>query len=133
MKKIVFYLITGIIAIFELLHFARALGTGQPLPFIAGLLIGIAVIYLARMYVDEIVEDERTQKIRERTALGTLQISWIALLVFSLWMIIEGVGTRGNPEMKRLGLFGIALFLVDAGMIVVYILLSFYYAKQLGE
>lgn len=133
MKKNVFYLLTGIIGVFEILLFRLSIGTGAPLPFIAGLLIGIAVIYIARMYVEDIEEDERTQRIRERTALGTLQISWIALLVFSLWMIIEGAGSRANPEIRRLGLFGIALFLVDASMIIVFILLSFYYKKQFGE
>ncbi|MDK2988519.1 MAG: hypothetical protein PWR16_48 [Methanoculleus sp.] len=133
MKKITFYLMTGIIAALEIIYFGWSVGTGRPLPFTAGLLIGIAVIYIARLYIDDIVEDERTQRIRERTALGTLQISLIALLVFSLWMIIEGAGSQAHAEIRRLGLFGIALFLVDTGMIVVFILLSFYYRKQFGE
>jgi uncharacterized membrane protein len=134
MKKNVLYLIIAVIAALEVIYFAWSVGTGRPLPFVAGLLLGIAVIYIARMYVDEVVEDERTQKIQEKTSLSTLQISWIALLVFSLWMIIEGAGgIRGNLEVRRLGQFGVALLLVDAGMVIVYLLLSFYYRKQFGE
>lgn len=133
MKRNVFYLLVATIAILEILLFGWALGTGRPFPFVAGLLLGIAVIYLARMYVDDLREDERTRKIREQTALTTLQISWIALLVFSLWMIIEGAGNRVNPELRRLGVFGIGLLMVNAGMIIVFILLSFYYRKQYGE
>lgn len=133
MKKNVFSLLIAAVAIFELLLFAWATARGTPVPFVAGLILGIAVVYIARMYVEEIVEDERTQKIREKTALTTLQISWIALLVFSSWMIIEGAGSRVNPEIRRLGIFGIGLLLVTAGMIAAFILLSFYYRKQFGE
>lgn len=133
MRNHVFYLIAALIVIFEIILFLWALGTGSPLLFVAGLFLGIAVIYLARMYVDEIIEDEWIQKVRERTAFTTLQISWIALLAFSLWMIIEGSGGRLNPELRRLGIFGIGLFLVNAGMVIVFILLFFYYRKQYGE
>jgi len=133
MKKTVFYLLIAIIAAFEVVLFRWAVGRGEPFPFVTGLLLGIAVIYIARMYVEDLVEDERTTKIRERTALSTLQISWIALLAFSLWMIIEGAGNRLNPELRRLGLFGLGLVMVNAAMIIVFVLLSFYYRKQYGE
>jgi len=133
MKKNVFYLLIAIIAVLEVLLFVWAFRIRAPFPFVSGLLMGIAVIYIARMYVDDLMEDERTQKIREQTALTTLQVSWIALLAFSLWMIIEGAGNRANPELRRLGVFGIGLLLVNAGMIIVFILLSFYYRKQYGE
>jgi uncharacterized membrane protein len=85
------------------------------------------------LYVDEVMEDERSQKITQQTALTTLQISWIALLAFSLWMIIEGAGHPSGQELRRLGIFGLGLLLVNAGMIGVFILLSFYYRKQYGE
>lgn len=133
MKKNAFYFITAIIIALELIHFRFSIGTGGPLPFTVGMIIGIAIIYIARLYVDDIGEDERTQRIREKTALGTLQISWVALLIFSAWMVIEGAGNRINPELRRLGLFGIALFLIDTSMIAIFILLSFYYRKQFGE
>jgi len=133
MRKHVFYLISVLVAILELILFFWALGNGTPLPFVAGLFLGIAVIYLSRLYVEEIIEDERVQKIREKTAYSTLQISWIALLAFSLWMIIEGSAGRFNPELRRLGIFGIGLFMVNAGMVIVFILLFFYYRKQYGE
>ncbi len=133
MRKHAFYLITSLIAILEFILFLWALGSGTPLPFVVGLFLGIAVIYLARLYVEEIIEDERVQKIRERTAFSTLQISWIALLAFSLWMIIEGSAGRLNPELRRLGIFGIGLLLVNPGMVILFILLFFYYRKQYGE
>jgi uncharacterized membrane protein len=133
MKKITFHLLIAMVAIFEVLLFAWAIARGTPFPFVAGLILGIAILFIARMDIEDIGEDERTQKIREKTALTTLQISWIALLAFSSWMIIEGAGSRGNPELRRLGIFGIGLLLVNAGMIAVFILLSFYYRKQFGE
>lgn len=133
MKKVTFYFLVALIIILESIHFRWSLGTGRPLPFTIGLIISIAIICVARLYVDDIEEDERTQRIREKTALGTLQISWVALLIFSAWMIIEGAGSRLNPEIRRLAMFGIALFIIDTGMIVIFILLSLYYRKQLGD
>jgi uncharacterized membrane protein len=133
MKKYAFYLLIAFIAVVEFMFFLWALGTGRPFPFIIGLFLGIAVLYIARLYVDEVMEDERSQKITQQTALTTLQISWIALLAFSLWMIIEGAGQPPIKELRRLGIFGLGLLLVNAGMIAVFILLSFYYRKQYGE
>jgi uncharacterized membrane protein len=133
MKKNLFYLLTLLIVFLELLMFLWSARVGNPLLSVASLVLGIAVIYLARMYVDEVIEDERTQKIREKTAVATLQITWVALLVFSVWMIIEGSGPRVNPELRRLGFFGVGLLLTDIAMVVVFLLLSFYYRKQYGE
>jgi uncharacterized membrane protein len=133
MKKNLFYLLTLLIVFLELLLFLWSVRVGNPLPSVASLVLGISVIYLARMYVDEVIEDERTQKIREKTAVATLQITWVALLVFSVWMIIEGSGPRVNPDLRRLGFFGVGLLLTDIAMVVVFLLLSFYYRKQYGE
>ena len=133
MKKYAFYLLIAFIAVVEFMFFLWALGAGRPFPFIIGLILGIAVLYIARLYVDEVMEDERSQKITQQTASTTLQISWIALLAFSLWMIIEGAGHPPSQEIRRLGIFGLGLLLVNAGMIAVFILLSFYYRKQYGE
>lgn len=138
MKKSVFYFLTFAIILLEFVLFLWAVRLGTPLLSAASLVLGIAVIYIARMYVDEVIEDERTQKIREKTAVATLQIAGVALLVFSVWMIIEGASFRGPggfvpPEIRRLGFFGVGLFLTDVAMVVVYLLLSFYYKKQYGE
>ena len=133
MKKIEFYTIIAVIAFIEVALFWLSVRIREPLPSILAVLFGIAVIYVAKMYVDEIIEDERTQAINEKTAIRTLQITWIALFVFSLWMIIEGIGNRVSLELRRLGQFGFGLLMVLCGMIVVYILLSFYYGKKYGE
>jgi uncharacterized membrane protein len=133
MKKAVFYFLTFAIILLEFVIFGWAVRIRAPLFSVASLVLGIAVIYIARMYVDEVIEDERTQKIRERTAMATLQVTWVALLVFSVWMIIEGAGIRAPPEIRRLGIFGFGLLLTDIAMVVVFVLLSFYYRKQYGE
>jgi uncharacterized membrane protein len=139
MKKAVFYFLTFAIILLEFVLFGWAIRMGTPLLSVAALVLGIAVIYIARMYVDEVIEDERTQKIREKTAVTTLQITWVALLVFSVWMIIEGAAFRGPggfpvpPEIRRLGIFGFGLLLTDVAMVVAFVLLSFYYRKQYGE
>lgn len=139
MKKAVFYFLTFAIILLEFVIFGWAVRIRAPLLSVSSLVLGIAVIYIARMYVDEVIEDERTQKIRERTAMTTLQVTWVALLVFSVWMIIEGAALRAPggfpvpPEIRRLGFFGIGLLLTDIAMVVVFVLLSFYYRKQYGE
>ena len=133
MKKAVFYFLTFAIILLEFVLFGWAVMIRAPLLSVASLVLGIAVIYIARMYVDEVIEDERTQKIQERTAMTTLQVTWVALLVFSVWMIIEGAGIRAPPEIRRLGVFGFGLLLTDIAMVVVFVLLSFYYRKQYGE
>ncbi|NTU99996.1 MAG: DUF2178 domain-containing protein [Methanoregulaceae archaeon] len=133
MKKAVFYFLTFAIILLELVIFGWAFRIRAPLFSVASLVLGIAVIYIARMYIDEVIEDERTQKIRERTAMTTLLVTWVALLVFSVWMIIEGTGIRAPLEIRRLGIFGFGLLLTDIAMVVVFVLLSFYYQKQYGE
>jgi uncharacterized membrane protein len=134
MKRTSFYaLIAGIVAV-EALVFWWALEIEDPLPSIIAVLLGLAVVYIGRMYVEEVIEDERTQKIEEKTAFRTLQITWIALFVFGLWMIINSTSDELQPLLRLIiRRNGFELIGIVAGMIIVYVLLLFYYGKKYGE
>ena len=134
MKRNTFYALIAAVVVLEAAIFWWAIETGNPLPSVVAVGLGIAVVYLARMYVEEVIEDERTQKINEKTAFRTLQITWIALFLFGLWMVI-GSMSEGLPPPVRfvMGRNGVQLLIILAGMVVVYVLLSFYYAKKYGE
>ncbi len=132
MKRTSFYaLVAGIVAI-EALVFWWAVELGNPVPSIIAVILGIAVAYIGKMYVEEVIEDERTQQINEKTAFRTLQITWVALFLFALWMIIDSFNQE-IPLHRIIGRNGLELLAILSGMIVVYVLLSFYYAKKYGE
>ncbi len=107
-------------------------GYVDPLPSVLAIILGILGIYFARMHIDEVIKDKRTQKITEITALRTLQISWVGLFLFALWMIIEALGEEFRHFNRILGVFGFRLLGILCGIIVLYVLLSLYYNKKYG-
>ena len=134
MKRTSFYaLIAGIVAI-EALVFFWAVELGDPVPSIIAVILGIAVAYIGKMYVEGVIDDERTQKINEKTAFRTLQITWVALFLFALWMIIDSFNQEIPLLLRRIiGRNGLEMLAILSGIILVYVLLSFYYAKKYGE
>ncbi len=134
MKRNTFYALIAAIVLIEAAIFWWSIEKGDPLPSVVAVGFGIAVVYLARMYVEEVIEDERTQKINEKTAFRTLQITWIALFIFGLWMVISSMNEGLPPPVRfAVGRSGLQLLTILAGMVVVYVFLSFYYAKKYGE
>ncbi len=134
MKRNIFYALVAAVVVIEAAVFWLAIEAGNPLPSVVAAGIGIAVIYLGRMYVEEVIDDERTQKINEKTALRTLQITWVALFLFGLWMVIDSMNVMLPPPVRHaVARNGVQILIILAGMVVVYVLLSFYYAKKYGE
>ena len=132
MKRNSFYLCVAAVAFFEEAIFWLSVEIADPLPSIVAIVLGILGIYLAKMYIDEVIEDERTQKITEITALRTLQITWIGLFLFALWIIIDALGEGIRRFNRPLGIFGFRLLILLCGIIVLYVILSLYYNKKYG-
>ena len=132
MKRNYFYLYVAAVAFIEVVIFSVSVDIVDPVPSVLAIILGILGIYFVRMHLDEVIEDERTQKITEITALRTLQISWVGLFLFALWIIIEALGEEFRHFNRPLGIFGFRLLAILAGIIVLYVALSIYYNKKYG-
>ncbi len=132
MKRNYFYLFVAAVAFIEVVIFSVSVDIVDPVPSVLAIILGILGIYFVRMHLDEVIEDERTQKITEITALRTLQISWVGLFLFALWIIIEALGEEFRHFNRPLGIFGFRLLAILAGIIVLYVALSIYYNKKYG-
>lgn len=133
MKRNSFYLCVAAVTFFEVAIFWLSVEIANPLPCVLAIVLGILGIYLAKMYIHEVVEDERTQKITEITALRTLQFTWIGLFLFALWIIIEALGEGVRHFNRPLGILGFRLLIILCGIIVLYVILSLYYNKKYGH
>jgi len=132
MKRNIFYLCIAAVAFVEVAIFWISVEIADPLPSVIAIILGIIGIYLARRHIDEVIEDERTQKITEITALRTLQITWVGLFLFALWIIIEALGEGFRRFNRPMGILGFRLLVVLCGIIVLYVILSLYYNKKYG-
>lgn len=132
MKRNYFYLCIAAVAFIEVAIFWVSVDIHDPLPTVLAIILGIIGIYVARKYVDEVIEDERTRKITEITALRTLQITWVALFLYALWIIIEALGVDFRHFNRPLGILGFRLLAILSGIIVLYVALSLYYNKKYG-
>jgi len=132
MKRNIYYLSIAIVSFIEVLIFGWSIEAGDPSPSVIALLIGIGALYIGKSYVDEVIEDERTQKVNEITALRTLQITWIALFLYAIWVIIEAFSEGVAGYNRRIGTVGIRLLFVLCSIILLYVVLSLYYNKKYG-
>jgi uncharacterized membrane protein len=132
MKRIYFYICTAVVALIEVGIFWTSVEISDPVPCVVALFIGIAGLCLLKNYVDEITEDERTQKISQITALRTLQISWLFLFLFAVWIIIEALGEELRHYNRAIGIFGFRLLVILCGIIILYTILSICYNRKYG-
>jgi uncharacterized membrane protein len=132
MKRNSFYVLVAAVAFIEVGIFWWSVETATPLASLAAILFGIALVYVARRYIDEVVEDERTEKINGITALRTLQITWIGLFLYALWIVIEALNEELNTYNRRAGLVGFRLMALLCGIILLYVILSLYYDRKFG-
>ena len=131
MKKNSFYLLVAAVAFIEVGIFWWSVETANPIPSLVAILFGIAFVYIARRYIDEVMEDERTEKINGITALRTLQITWVGLFLYALWVVIEALSEELNYN-RRVGIVGFRLMALLCGIIVLYAILSLYYGRKFG-
>jgi uncharacterized membrane protein len=132
MKKNAFYLLIAAVAFTEVGIFWWSVETADPLPSLIAILFGIAFVYVARKYIDEVVEDERTEKINGITALRTLQLTWVGLFLYALWVVIEALNEEINHYNRRVGIIGFRLMGLLCGIIILYVILSLYYDRKFG-
>jgi uncharacterized membrane protein len=132
MKRNTYYLAIALVAFIEVALFWWCVEIGDPLFCEIGIILGIVSLYLGRKYVDEVIEDERTRQVNGITAIRTLQISWIGLFLFTLWIIIDALSEWPSLYARRVGILGFRILFLLCAVIILYVALSFYYNKKYG-
>ncbi len=143
MKRNVFYVLVGIIVFLEVSLLWLAIEVDNALIIQVGVIVGIVLAYLARRTVTEVIEDERTILISQKSALRTLEIFWIVIFLLSLGSIVLSfnrpflVIIRGSPpppvELPHFGYFGFAQLFLLVLIIFLYVGFRVYYARKYGE
>jgi uncharacterized membrane protein len=89
MKKNIFYILVGCIAIALLAVFWYSDEIHSPLLIETAFVAAVIVAYIARRNVTDLIEDERSMKITEKASLRTMQVFWVIFCVFSIGAIIQ--------------------------------------------
>ena len=89
MKKNTFYLIFGCIALALLIVFWYSVELHTPLLIEIAFVIGIALVYLAKRKVTDVINDERDVKITEQATARTMQVFWVVFCAFSIGAVME--------------------------------------------
>ncbi|PKG33362.1 DUF2178 domain-containing protein [Methanoregula sp.] len=142
MKKNTFYLICGCIALLLLAVFWYSVEVHNPLFIEIAFLLGIAIAYLARKRVTDLVEDERSAKITEQAVLRTFQVFWVVFCAFSIGAVMQILYIPQGPRVlftqpppallspRMMGYFQLALLCL---MIFLYVGFRIYYARKYGD
>jgi uncharacterized membrane protein len=142
MKKNTFYLIFGCIALALLAIFWYSVELHAPLLIEIAFIIGIALVYLAKRKVTDIINDERDVKITEQATMRTMQVFWVVFCAFSIGAVMEilrvptfprpGTGTRPADILppRMMGYIQLGLLCL---MIFLYVGFRIYYAKKYGD
>jgi uncharacterized membrane protein len=143
MKRNVFYVLVGIIALLEVSLLWLAIEADNALIIQVGFVVGIILVYLARRTVTEVIEDERTLLISQKSALRTLEIFWLVIFLLSLGSIVISFnrpflmivrGSRPPPaELPSFGIFGFVQLFLLVLIIFLYVGFRIYYARKYGE
>jgi uncharacterized membrane protein len=147
MKKNIFYLIGGFVALALLAIFWYSVETFNPVLFMIAFVIGVILMYLAYRRVDDFIEDERSARITEKAAMRTLQVFWVCFCAFSILAVMNllylprftrefWLDRRAMPlpmdvmSPKMIGYLQLGLLCL---MIFLYVGFRFYYARKFGE
>lgn len=142
MKKNTFYLVCGCIALILLVLFWYSVEVHNPLFIEIAFLLGIAIAYLARKKVTDLVEDERSAKITEQAVLRTFQVFWVVFCAFSIGAVMQILYVPQSPKVlftqpppsllspRMMGYFQLALLCL---MIFLYVGFRVYYARKYGD
>jgi uncharacterized membrane protein len=143
MKRNTFYLFIGIIAFIEIAIFWLSVQAHNPLPTQLSFVAGIVLAYGLRRYVEEPIEDERTNLITQKAALHTLEVFWVVFFVVSLGSAVIGfsrpLGIHPphppfplEADMAHIGFFGILQMGMLALMVFLYVGFRLYFARVYG-
>jgi len=144
MKRNTFFIFAGIVALLEVGILSISIEMNNPLPIQVGFVIGIVLVYAARRMVADVIQDERTVLISQKSALRTLEVFWVIFFLLSIGGVIYGFNRPfpvrphlpAPPAEPPIGLFGIFGFIQLALlclMIFLYVGFRIYYARQYGE
>jgi uncharacterized membrane protein len=147
MKKNIFYLLIGCIALALLAIFWYSVEINKPLLIEISFILGIVIIYIARKNVTDLIEDERSAKITEKAALRTFQVFWVVFCAFSIGAVIqilhvpsfprnrtfERIPDNLPPEIMSPRMMGYIQLGLLCLMIFLYVGFRFYYARKYGD
>lgn len=147
MKKNIFYLIIGFVALLLLAVFWYSVENFTPVFSMIAFVLGVIVIYAAYRRVDDYIEDERSARITEKAALRTFQVFWVCFCAFSILAVMnllymphfsrehwfERSSTTGLLEVMSPRMIGYIQLGFLCLMIFLYVGFRFYYAKKYGE
>jgi uncharacterized membrane protein len=142
MKKNTFYLLIGCIALALLAILWYSVEIHRPLLIEVAFIAGIALVYMARRRVEDLIEDERSVKITEKAAVRTFQVIWVVFFAFSIGAVMEILYVPEFPQPfrsehppvilppKLMGYIQLGLLCL---MIFLYVGFRIYYARKYGE
>ena len=147
MKKNIFYLMIGAVAVALLAIFWYSVENFTPLFFTIAFVAGVVLLYLAYRRVEDFVEDERSARITEKAAMRTLQIFWVCFCAFSILAVMNLLDmprlsrafwlNRGfntiPPEVLSMKMIGYTQLALLCLMIFLYVGFRIYYARKFGD
>jgi uncharacterized membrane protein len=143
MKRNSFYLLIGLIALFEVAVFWLSVELEMPLLISGAFVLGILLIYGARRMVEDRIEDERTNMITQRAALRTLEVFWVVFFAVNLGAAVftfsRPLGLRPphlpppEPNLLQIGWFSVIQMALLCLMFFLYVGFRMYYARKYGE
>ncbi|NYT06164.1 MAG: DUF2178 domain-containing protein [Methanomicrobiales archaeon] len=144
MKRNTFYIIFGLVVLAEVLAFWLSVELLTPLIIQVAFILGVAILYLARRKIEDVIDDERSVLITQKAAMRTLEIFWVVFFTISLGSAAWGLGAPMIPPHWRpeppetlnlgfLGRLGVMQMALLGLMILLYVGFRMYYARQYGE
>lgn len=145
MKQNTFYLLLGLIGLLEVGLFGISVLLKNPLIITVGFIMGIGLLYIARMTITDLREDERSTMITQKAGFRTLEVFWVLFFAVSLGSAVIGFSTPlGLPHPQNmppgfprdephLGYFGIIQMILLCCIAFLYIGFRVYYARKYGE
>ena len=146
MKRNTFYILFGMVALLEVICFWISLELNEPRLIQAAFVLGVVAIYLAKRWVTDVIEDERTALITQKASMRTLEIFWVVFFVINLGMAVAVFGDRvglprwhpppQEPPLLDLHPFGYVALIQMALlclMVLLYVGFRIYYARQYGD
>jgi uncharacterized membrane protein len=133
MKQHTYFLLLGLIALIEVGIFIWSVGNLEPLVMTAAVIIGVLAAWIIRQLVDEVIADERTHLITEKSALRTLQVLGVILFSYALGGVVISIrGEVFGPYSYQVARFSFLLMFIVFLIIIVYVLFLSWYERKYG-
>lgn len=144
MKRNTFYIFAGIVALLEVGILWISIELNNPLPIQIGFVIGIILVYFARRMIVDVIQDERTVLISQKSAWRTLEVFWMVFFLMSISGVIYAFNRpfpvrphfpppQEEPPIGIFGIFGFVQLAFLCLMIFLYVGFRIYYARKYGE